>query len=579
MFSKEIEAELQGAKAVVVAWTEPSIDSRWVADEAELAQRSGKLIPIRLDDLEPPIGFRQVQTIDFTSWDGEPGHVALQTLIEAVAHHAGPRNRQAHPTSPKTLDASIAVLPFVNMSSDPEQEYFSDGISEELLNLLAGIKEMRVTARTSSFGLKGTTKQVEEIGKLLGVAYVLEGSVRKAGTRIRITAQLVETTTGFHVWSDTYDRTLDDIFAIQDEISAAIVESLKDLLLGEGDIAAPQSDRSPNVEAYDLYLRGHYLIQATAIQSIELGLKDLRAAIALDTEFALPYADISDAIAQLVSYGIYEGQELLGEAREAAYAAVALAPDLAQAHSALALVHQFITMDWQAADAAFETAISLAPQSPVPYHRYADFLVWTLRTDKARALAKRAREIDPRDSNSMHAEGLTALFGGDFSAAAEAFGEWNRSYPDNRWSYVKHAVALALNGQCDASLQQVKAAERLSETPPALPMEMCLGLTHNVCGRQSLYERSRNIVLTTQAEDAIDRDVTFFYLYCIEGNSEELVKVVQRMVQSKSPLAHVIQLPVLDYMGWPVTAKLKSNEAYRNLLRGLRFPRTGWSLD
>lgn len=587
VFSQRIEEEVRAAKVVLVAWSPASLTSRWVADEADLAMQTGKLVPITFDDVQSPMGFRQLQAIDFSNWRDGPDDPCVAALLDALLHHLtdedqdeGHSGQSRDINTPRGMaDASIAVLPFVNMSSDPEQEYFSDGISEELLNLLAKIKELRVTARTSSFGLKGTTKQVEEIGKLLGVAHVLEGSVRKAGNRIRITAQLIDTTNGFHMWSETYDRTLDDIFAIQDEISAAIVESLKDQLLGVDDIVVPQSHRSSNVEAYDRYLRGHYLIQATAIQSIERGLEDLRAATKLDPEFSLPYADISDAIAQLVSYGIYEAQDLLGEARDAAYSAVSLAPDLAQAHSALALVHQFITMDWPAADAAFETAISLSAESPIPYHRYADFLTWTLRIDKARQMAKRAREIDPGDSNSMHADGLTALFAGDFSAAAEAFGIWNRSFPDNRWSYVKHAVALALDGQCDASLKQALAAAKLGGPPPTLPMEMWLGWTHAICGRQDLYEKSKSIVLSTQAEDAFDQDVTYFYLHCIEGDCEALVKIIQRMVDTQSPLTQVVQLPVLDYMGWPVTTELKNNETYQELLKSLNFPKTQWSLD
>jgi len=145
---------------------------------------------------------------------------------------------------------SIAVLPFVNMSSDPEQEYFSDGISEELLNLLARIKELTVIARTSSFSFKGANKPISEIGTILGVAYILEGSVRKAGNRVRITAQLIETRNSSHLWSETYDRDLDDIFAIQDEISTAIVGELKGLILGGQDIKAPQTKRTSNIDAY-----------------------------------------------------------------------------------------------------------------------------------------------------------------------------------------------------------------------------------------------------------------------------------------------------------------------------------------
>ena len=155
------------------------------------------------------------------------------------------------------VEASIAVLPFVNMSTDPEQDYFSDGISEELLNLLAKIQDVRVAARTSSFKFRGEDHDIPEIAEALNVAHVLEGSVRKSGNRVRITAQLIERATGYHMWSETYDRELDDIFAIQDEISAAIVEELKEYLLP--DVAVPISNRTENMEAYDAYLLGSEL--------------------------------------------------------------------------------------------------------------------------------------------------------------------------------------------------------------------------------------------------------------------------------------------------------------------------------
>ena len=579
MFSKEIEAELQGAKAVVVAWTEPSIDSRWVADEAELAQRSGKLIPIRLDDLEPPIGFRQVQTIDFTSWKGEPGHIALQTLIEAVAHHVGPQSRQAQQTSSKAPDASIAVLPFVNMSSDPEQEYFSDGISEELLNLLAKIKGMRVTARTSSFKFKEKSEDIQEIGRLLGVAHVLEGSVRKAGNRVRITAQLINVNDGFHMWSETFDRTLDDIFAIQDEISGAIVDALKVHILDAHPTEIPKTDRSTNIDAYDHYLKGHFLIQGTTLEVIEKGLDELRTAIRIDPGFALAHADFGDALAQLISYGNYQSQALIAEARDAAFTAIRLAPDLAEAHSAIASVHEFITLDWNAADAAYEKATSLSTQSPIPYHRYAEFLWLTLRLEKACEMARHSLKIDPLDGNAMHAVGITSLMAGDFSTSVKAFGKWNSLYPDSRWSYIKHALALAFDQQCDASLKQAEAAFHLSNIPLTPPMDIWLGWSHLICGRNDLYEAARNRTLNASMEESAQQEMALFYAYSLEGDDEALLKLMVDMAEARHPHTCCARVPLLDHLAFPVTARLKAREDYWDHLKKLDLPSSRWAVD
>jgi adenylate cyclase len=578
-FSKEIEHELESAKAVLVVWTRSSVESRWVADEADIGLQAEKLVPICLDTVTAPIGFRQIQTIDFSNWEGEESHICLAMLLKAVAHYTNGHGTKATPVKSGAPDASIAVLPFVNMSSDPEQEYFSDGISEEILNLLSKLGELHVSSRTSSFKFKGRDEDVREIGQSLGVAFILEGSVRKAGNRVRITAQLIEMKRGFHLWSETFDRTLDDIFAVQDDIAAAIVEALKDRILGGDNLVAPHATRSANVEAYDHYLKGHYLIQEPSIESLKAGLDELRLAIQLDPKFAMSYADISDALAQMVSYGIYESRALMGEARNAAYTAVALAPDLPQAHAAMAAVHQYITLDWPAADAAFEKAISLAPQSPVPFHRYSDYLMWTLRTERAREMAKRALAIAPDDGSSMHAVGVSALFCGDFAAAAEAFDAWREVHPQVRWAYVKTAVAQALSGQCAASLENAIKAETLMDIPLPLPMVSWIGWTDHICGRIDRYEKAKSEILSATGEDAVDIEASLFYVYAIEGDCAAFVTLAERWVATKSPLIEVMQIPLLDHMGWAITPKLRDNETYRTLIKDLNFPRTKWSLD
>jgi adenylate cyclase len=582
MFSKEIETELKAAHAVVVVWTEPAVNSRWVADEAELALRSNKLVPICLDDLEPPIGFRQIQTIDFASWSAASGGAEIQTLIEAVAHLVGPTSAAAQ--SLQTQDhhppnASIAVLPFVNMSSDPEQEYFSDGITEELLNLLAKIKGMRVTARTSSFKFKETKEDIQEIGRLLGVAHVLEGSVRKAGNRVRITAQLVNILDGFHMWSETFDRTLDDIFAIQDEISAAIVDALKEHILDDRATDLPKADRGTNVEAYDHYLKGHFLIQGTTLEVIEQGLDELRTAIRIDPSFALAHADFGDALAQLISYGNYQNQAIIAEARDAAFKAVKLGPDLAEAHSAIASVHEFITLDWSATDAAYEKAISLSSQSPIPYHRYAEYLWLTLRLERACEMARRSLEIDPLDGNAMHGVGITEFMAGDFTESVNAFGKWNSLYPDSRWSYIKHALALAFDGQYDASFKQAEAAGQLSEIPLTSPMDVWLGWAHLICGRNDLYEAARDRTLRASMAENAQHEMSLFYVYCIDGDDDAFMKLLIDMAEARHPHTCGARLPLLDHLRFPVTAKLRARDDYWDHLKKLDLPPSQWAVD
>jgi len=369
VFSQEIETEVDKAALVLVVWTHGAINSQWVADEAELGRRGGKLLPLRLDDIEPPIGFRQIQTIDFLNWEGGLDDAPFQTLLRSC-RRLGFSNVPALPSNVSTgaPKASIAVLPFVNMTSDPEQEFFSDGISEELLNLLSKIRPLRVTARTSSFAFKGTDKRIREIGELLGVAHVLEGSVRKAGNRVRITAQLVETKTSFHLWSEPYDRTLDDIFAIQDEISSAIVKALKEHILSE--IAPPESNRATDVKAYELYLLGQQLCGKRTRETISNSRSYFEEALAIDPNFVPALVGLANVHLQLslaqTCYGTTPVDEACKQASPLLGQALALNPNSEEAYTALSKSHE-LSGEFEPAQAHAERAIELNPNYAPAY--------------------------------------------------------------------------------------------------------------------------------------------------------------------------------------------------------------------
>jgi TolB-like protein len=233
---------------------------------------------------------------------------------------------------------SIAVLPFQNMSGDPEQEYFSDGVSEELLNVLAKLPGLRVAARTSSFQFKGENKDVIEIGQQLNVALVLEGSVRKAGLQLRITAQLIDASNGFHLWSETYDRELANIFAVQDEISAAIVNTLKEHL-GLQVAAAPRVIATANTEAHEAYLRGRYLVVQRNLAGLAGAVREFEKAITLDPEYALAHAELAIAIRLLSGFDEdLSNTESIARAAPHAELAMALDSSLAEAHAATGFV-------------------------------------------------------------------------------------------------------------------------------------------------------------------------------------------------------------------------------------------------
>ncbi|MEJ8569570.1 tetratricopeptide repeat protein [Elongatibacter sediminis] len=305
------------------------------------------------------------------AWDKFGGTHAPEAAVDPATRQAGSAqpaegDPAADPAMDELPEKSIAVLPFVNMSNDPEQEFFSDGISEELLNVLAKFPGVRVAARTSSFQFKGRNQDIGEIARLLKVRHVLEGSVRKAGTQLRITAQLIRADTGYHLWSETYDRELDDVFAIQDEISAAIGEALRvELALGtdhEADL--PRVAESANTAAYEAFLRGRHLVNQRGRSNIAQAVEDLKRAVRLDPEFAPAHAWMAIAWTMMLdspgTYGDLSLAEVTERATPHIEKALELNPNLAEAHGAKALLAMNSNGFQQAMDATAR-ALELNP--------------------------------------------------------------------------------------------------------------------------------------------------------------------------------------------------------------------------
>jgi len=306
--------------------------------------------------------------------DESPGMTRLREQVAAAdtSNTAG----STDVTAADNADKSIAVLPFVNLSSDPEQEYFSDGISEELLNVLAQIPALRVAARTSSFQFKGDNRDISEIAEVLKVNHVLEGSVRKAGTRLRITAQLIEAQSGYHLWSETYDRELEDVFAIQDEISLAIAEALKAELALNEDGRNVLSRETSNTPAYEAYLKGRGLINQRGNQAITAGVRELERSVRLDANFAPARAQLAIGIALLHSasgaYGDLTLDEVNQRAGEQIAAAAALDDDFAELWAARSILARARNDAEKALEYA-ERALAIRPN-------YVDALSWRVNS-------------------------------------------------------------------------------------------------------------------------------------------------------------------------------------------------------
>ena len=292
---------------------------------------------------------------------------------------------------------SIAVLPFVNMSGDAENEYFSDGISEELLNLLAKLPQLKVSSRTSSFAFKGQNVDIPTVAEKLGVSILLEGSVRRAGDSVRITAQLIDTESDSHLWSETYDREFKDVFAIQDDIAHSIVDALQ-MTLTPKERRSLQAVATADAQAYDFYLRGRKFFYMVTKRNIQHALQMYSKAIELDPKYALAYAGIADSHSFLFTYGDAT-QENLDKADEASRKAIELDPDSAEARASRGIALS-VTERYDEAEREFETALLLNPALFEAYYFYARDCVVRGKIAKAARLFTQACEVNPSDYQS-----------------------------------------------------------------------------------------------------------------------------------------------------------------------------------
>jgi adenylate cyclase len=369
-FDDQIDAELQAANAVLVVWTPTSVASRWVRGEARDAAERGILVPVRFEDARLPIDVRAIQTTDLDKWGEDPASAPFQDLLRSLsAVIKRQRARQAVKSATNAAQAGpvitpprvgICVLPFANMSGDQEQEYFSDGITEDIITDLSKVSALSVVSRNSAFMYKGKHVDVPKLARELKVGHILEGSVRKAGGRVRITAQLVDGASNDHVWAERYDRDLSDIFALQAEISEAIVKALKLKLVPE-EKKAIEHRGTDNVEAYNLYLmaRQSYVTSHEAdARRTETILRLCQRAIEVAPGYARAWALIAIGQMNLRFVNGRPGDDGLVPAERA----LALDPNLAEAHAVKARILSQYGRHEEAA-AELDVALRLDPES------------------------------------------------------------------------------------------------------------------------------------------------------------------------------------------------------------------------
>ncbi len=423
---------------------------------------------------------------------------------------------------------SIAVLPFVNMSGDVENEYFSDGLSEELLNLLAKIPQLHVAGRTSSFKFKGTNEDLRIIGEALNVAHVLEGSVRKSGVRLRITAQLIDTQNGYHLWSENYDRELTDIFAIQDEIAGHVVEELKAHLLGAEVAAATQG--TTNVEAYNQFLRGNYFIDNTSAENLQKARVAYEKAIELDPNFARAYAGLAAALQQTYSgWASSSGGSFIENfqhIREVADKAIQLEPNNPESLIAQTIVALLINWDLPTAHAQTKKALETSPNDLAALSWHASNLTFLRKFDEAEAVLTKALEIDPLSLASLRTLGDVYMVSDRCDLAIETYQRALNLAPDTGRFYGRIARCKLFQGD-------LEAAAALNAREPVTWVRETNELI--ILGREGDADDWETAVASYEEEYGFGNSYQMAEIYADKGDLDKTFEWLEQTARVKDP--------------------------------------------
>jgi len=429
-------------------------------------------------------------------------------------------------------EKSIAVLPFANMSDDKANDYFSDGISEELLNLLAKIPQLKVTARVSSFSFKGKELDIPEIARRLGVAHVLEGSVRKAGDQVRITAQLIHAADGFHMWSETYDRKVDDIFKIQDEVAGKVVKELKLSLL-----EPPPKARTTDPKAYALYLQAKELARHMNAAAFEQSDAFYHQVLEIDPRYAPAWNGLAGNLVDKADDGIVSSPEGYARAREAAEKALAIDPDYAPTHARLGRIAMFEN-DFAGAANHFERALTLDPTDLDVLQDAAFFLFDLGRMDEAVALQQAVVRRDPVNTTSLHYLGVYQRFSGRYDEAIAAFRTALSLNPGRGAVHFALGVALMLRGDAAGALAEVEQETDEGWRMTGLPM------AYHALGRKSDSDTALAALI---AKHETDSSCDIAYVYAFRGEADQAFAWLDKAVAYHDPgLGEIVPQNLFD---------------------------------
>jgi TolB-like protein/Flp pilus assembly protein TadD len=486
------------------------------------------------------------------------------TLVLAWALEWTPEGLRKELPSPEIelRDDSIAVLPFENLSPEPENEYFSDGITEDITAAIAHIRGLRVLSRSSVLQYKNSQRPLGQIARELGAARLVTGSVRKAGGRIRIVAQVVDARTEAHTWAETYDRDLEDVFQVQSEVAAQVAGAVR-RELSPDDLTRIQIRGTKVPQAYDLCLRARFLWNLRNENAVADSVEIFRRALALDPDFALAHVGLADAYTVLGIYGARAPAEVFPAARAAAQAALVVDSDLGEAIASEACVTAVYDWDWARGEKAFRKAIRLSPSYATAHQWYAMNLLAPLsRFDDARSELARAREIDPGSFAIAASQGIVSLYARDYDGALATLEAVDRTHP--RFALVHYFLTQchAAAGRVERSLEHGRRATELADrSPETLAVHAyALGLSGRRQDAEAALER-----LTALTDKRYVSRVLFAQVLLGLGRTEEALDDLERALEDKA--TDLIWLGVR-----PMYDPLRTSERFRKLMSAVGLP-------
>jgi eukaryotic-like serine/threonine-protein kinase len=490
------------------------------------------------------------------------GAAEFALALRTAATAGGPAVAAPSVEPPGPGTGSIVVLPFANLSPDPDSEYFSDGMTDELISALTRVEGLRVVSRTTAFAFKGRTMDVRAIGTELKVRAALEGSVRKAGRRLRVSAQLTDLTTGYQLWSEVYDRDVEDVFAIQEEISRAIVSALRVRLLGPDAtrLVRPATD---DLEAYTYYLKGRQLWNRRTEEALGLGLRHFERALERDPNYAEAHFGLADSYCLLGFYTALPPTEAFPRARDAALRALELDPKLSEARPTLAYVSMYHDWNWPEAERQFQSAIRASPGYATGHQWYGNFLAVMGRSEESQAEFGRAVALDPLSPIKCAALGWGHYFGRRFDAAIAQCERALELDPAMSVTHLWMGLALGQVGRTAEAVSSYEEAVRLSPGEPLAVAFLAHGLA--LAGRGDEARRRLDELEAQRTR----RYVSAYDLAVIHAGLGDVVRAVEELERGYEERTHWMALLGVD----PRLDPLRAHPRFERLLADLRLAR------